>query len=264
MDGGGGSLEDLWAFNEEIVAAAIYHSHIPIISAVGHETDHCIADYVADVRAPTPSAAAEIVIAEKQQQLDYLNGLQKRMQQTLRLLIQQNHSHLKGLAKHPLLTHPYTLLEWRMQKLDDYRTDLKNAIRQILEARGQKIRASYQQSLALKPLVQVAHFKERLVNRQRTLQQCFSLDLMQKKQKLGYTQGLLEALDPKALLKKGYSILFTENSSSIINSVQKLTEGQPVQLLLSDGEAFMTVKQTREHERRSLSRSGTGIKDDQL
>ncbi len=69
---GGGSLEDLWAFNEEIVAKAIFHSQIPIISAVGHETDHCIADYVADVRAPTPSAAAEIVIAEKKQQIDYL------------------------------------------------------------------------------------------------------------------------------------------------------------------------------------------------
>ena len=87
------------------MAAAIFHSRIPIISAVGHETDHCIADYVADVRAPTPSAAAEIVIAEKSQQLEHLSILRKRMQQTLGHLIQQNHYRLNGLLKHPLFSH---------------------------------------------------------------------------------------------------------------------------------------------------------------
>lgn len=168
---GGGSLEDLWAFNEEIVATAIFHSRIPIISAVGHETDHCIADYVADVRAPTPSAAAEIVIAEKSQQLEYLNALKKRMQQTLSHLIQKHHYRLQGIRKHPLFSHPHTLLEWRMQKLDDYRLDLAQAMRQCLLLKKHQLEARSQQALALKPTNQISHFKQRLTAYERSLHQ---------------------------------------------------------------------------------------------
>ena len=106
---GGGSMEDLWAFNEECVADALFQSR-PVISAVGHETDHCIADYVADVRAPSPSAAAELVIAEKAHYLQHLQTLQTRMEQTLRHQVRHSRKRLQRYLRHPLLQSPYGIL----------------------------------------------------------------------------------------------------------------------------------------------------------
>jgi exodeoxyribonuclease VII large subunit len=245
---GGGSLEDLWAFNEEIVATAIYESQIPVISAVGHETDHCIADYVADVRAPTPSAAAEIVIAEKQQLLDYLASLQKRMQQTLRHLIQQNHYRLKGILKNPLIAHPQAIFEWRMQKLDDCRLDLATHLHQTLRWRQQKLEAMKKQIESLKPIAQISHLKQRLMMSERALEQQISRDIHRYRQRLIHLSHLLQALNPKNLLNKGYSILFAEKGKSVINSVRKLEKGQQAKLLLSDGEALITIIETSLHE----------------
>jgi len=191
---GGGSLEDLWAFNEEIVAAAIFHSRIPVISAVGHETDHCIADYVADVRAPTPSAAAEIVIAEKNQQLDLLHTLKKRIQQTLSHLIQQQYSRLQGILKHPIFVHPYSLLEWRMQKLDDYRPLFEQSMRQFLLLKKHLLAGKAQQAFSLKPTNLIAHFRQRFMGSERTLQQHFIQKLSQDRQKLVYKREQLDHL----------------------------------------------------------------------
>lgn len=122
---GGGSIEDLWAFNEEIVAKAIFESRIPIISAVGHETDFTIADWVADVRAPTPSAAAEIVIAEKEQLLQFLSSSKQSAKQRITQQIGQYRRQVAALQKHPLLSSPYGILAPTIQKLDDYTRQLE-------------------------------------------------------------------------------------------------------------------------------------------
>ncbi|MBA3721400.1 MAG: exodeoxyribonuclease VII large subunit [Parachlamydiaceae bacterium] len=168
---GGGSIEDLWAFNEEIVAQAIYNSQIPVISAVGHETDHCIADYVADVRAPTPSAAAEIVIAEKAQQLENIKGIKKRLQQTVMHLAQKTRYRLDGILKHPLFVRPTMILEERMQRLDDYKLSLEQSMQQFLQLKRHQIEVRAKQSLALKPTTQIAHFKQKLIYWERSLNQ---------------------------------------------------------------------------------------------
>lgn len=117
---GGGSIEDLWAFNEEIVAKAIFESKIPIISAVGHETDFTIADWVADMRAPTPSAAAEIVMAEKAALVGFLDGVKTQCKARLLQQINQYWGHLSALQKHPLFSSPYGVLAPAIQRLDDF------------------------------------------------------------------------------------------------------------------------------------------------
>lgn len=117
---GGGSIEDLWAFNEEIVAKAIFDSKIPIIAAIGHETDFTIADWVADVRAPTPSAAAEIAIAEKANLLNFLDGMKQNIRQRMGQQIAHYRQRVSALQKHPLLSSPYGILAQPIQRLDDF------------------------------------------------------------------------------------------------------------------------------------------------
>lgn len=181
---GGGSIEDLWAFNEEIVADAIYNSRIPIISAVGHETDHCIADYVADVRAPTPSAAAEIVIAEKTQQLTHLSQVQRRMQQTMQHIIRQRREQLNGLRKQPILVSPYTLLGGWMQRLDALKQDIEQVIKQQLVQKRLVLNARRKHMLALQPSAQITHMRQKLQHWNKALYSTFSLRLQNAQKQL--------------------------------------------------------------------------------
>lgn len=250
---GGGSIEDLWAFNEEIVAIAIFNSKIPIISAVGHETDHCIADYVADVRAPTPSAAAEIVIAEKTSQIQHLSQLRHRLQQCI--LHQWKHAkqQLHSILRQPIFTSPYTLLGPWMQKLDDARGHLDRDMIYRLGTYKLKLETSKRQLESLKPTTQIMHYRQKLNYWDKAIHSSFVNQINQKKHKLKHFVDLMSAIDPRNLLTKGYSILFSEKDGSVITSVRKMEEGESIRLLLSDGEAISTVKEIhpREHTRRT-------------
>lgn len=195
---GGGSLEDLWAFNEELVASAIFHSEIPIISAVGHETDVTIADFVADVRAPTPSAAAEIVSAEKTHHIHVLQKTTQALQYTLANLLKRYQERLKSYAKHPLFSSPYMLLGNALQRFDELKNRLEEQILQRLAER--------------------------------------KLLLEGKKQ-------ALRALDPKGVLRRGYSILFSRKTGSVIVSPKQLSTKEEVRALLAHGEVLLEVKQ---------------------
>ncbi len=216
---GGGSIEDLWSFNEEIVAKAIFESEIPIVSAVGHETDFTIADFVADVRAPTPSAAAELVSAEKAQCLEFLSSC--RTQLTRALLSQ---------------------LQVGTQRLDELSETLFRLMSHQLAQKKLALEGKKHQAAALRPHTQIKHLKSQVYAFQKQLTHASQTQVALKKQHLKHVVDQLSALDPTHVLRRGYSILFAQNHDSVIVSARELTDGKVVRARLSDGESTLVVK----------------------
>lgn len=239
---GGGSIEDLWCFNEEIVAQAIFQSQIPIISAVGHETDHCIADYVADIRAPTPSAAAEIVIADKLEQLNHLEQIKRRLHQSITHQLVHYKQLLHSIRKQPMLSTPYYLLGSWMQRLDDIRQQCDLLIRQEVHKRKMLLEANYKRTQTLKPSTQIAHLKEKLNYWNRTIDHSFKRSLQLKNDRLNRIVEALHLINPENLLGKGYSILFSE-TNEIINSVHQVSKDQSIRIQVADGKLLTFVNE---------------------
>lgn len=224
---GGGSIEDLWAFNEEAVVKAVFESEIPIISAVGHETDYTLCDFAADVRAPTPSAAAEMVIKEKKEMLKDLDNRSHRLKEQIEYQIKTRRLRVQDLKRQPVFYSPYTLLGQKMQRLDDMRTRWEGLGRKFLDHKKILIDAKKSQLKNLSPMLQITNLKQRLTSLEKHL----------------------KSLDPKNLLKKGYSILFSEKDSSIILSAKSLSPGARFYALLDDGKVFATAEQVKPNEK---------------
>lgn len=258
---GGGSIEDLWAFNEEIVAAAVYRSKIPIIAAIGHETDHCIAEYVADVRAPTPSAAAEIAIGEKSQLITHLELLQRRLTQALAHILRRKREGLRAMVRQPLFSSPYALLAAQLQRCDALREAIDLAIAQRLVRLRLTLEGRKRHLSALNPLVRLRQRRDSLVMLQknckaailqtitrahqrfpyarveRRLQQLWQTALSRRREKLAAISAALEAANPRNLLTRGYCMIFSEKNHLTITSAHQLLPADRVTLLLADGKA---------------------------
>ncbi len=267
---GGGSLEDLWAFNEEIVAKAIFDSRIPIISAVGHETDTSIADYVADVRAPTPSAAAEMVIGEKEKFLKELSSYYREISKHLLYQVDYYKNYLKNIAKQSVFSSSYALLGKEMQRLDDDREKLDLLTSHLLEKKRALLESLDKQTRKLNPHFQLKMSFEKVKNAKESLEKNLlshfailknsfeaknffhallhvsSQRILFEKEKISALKTLLVAIDPKALLKKGYSILFSEKEGSTILSTKALLKGEKIAALLSDGKIVATIDRIEE------------------
>jgi exodeoxyribonuclease VII, large subunit len=246
---GGGSFEDLFPFSEEIVAKAIFESKIPIISAVGHETDYSIADFVADIRAPTPSAAAEIALGEKAQVLDFLKKTKYTLHRFLHLRIETLKEKLFRMANHPFLKDPYAILGLRLQRLDDLKSQLDRSMssqirekRVLIEGYGKRLRS-------MNPSLVISHHKQQLGRLALQLDQGIVKLLQYRKRDLVGLVNHLKSVDPKNLLKKGYSILFEEKNGSVITNASDLKIGTRVVARLSDGSATLLVEEKQLSER---------------
>lgn len=209
---GGGSLEDLWAFNEEPVARAIFASTIPVISAVGHETDTTIADYVADLRAPTPSAAAELVARDSSEILRYLTLLQSRAVRALR-----EHTSFLRQAPHLAMRLEGAILP----RMGGYRAQLR------------EIERSYGMQLAQQRVNQGKQHHDNLLEQMR---RALSDRLRHSKQAHGQFENQLRHLNPKAILKRGYSITYNSDTGRIIQKAQQAPTGTALSIILGQGE----------------------------
>ena len=245
---GGGSMEDLWAFNEEIVAASIYRSRIPVISAVGHETDVTLADFCADVRAPTPSAAAEIAVAEKAQQLKNLYQIGVRIGESLRLIISTRKVRLEGLLKHPLLSSPDYLLSPCSQRLDELSNELKISMRSLLMQMKMRLMATKREAGALNPQEKMRVWRQKLGVIEGQLIRRIQETVTQRRERLEYLKIHLKAIDPRNLLTKGYCVLFPQNQDSAILSANAVQKGQKISVLMHDGRIQSTVDKVTCHE----------------
>lgn len=239
---GGGSLEDLWPFNEEIVAKAIRASEIPVISAVGHETDFTIADFVADVRAPTPSAAAELVSIEKDEHLEQLRKAKSRLVHAIQGHLRTHKKMLESLAKQPPLSSPYTFLAKYLQLLDGVKDDIDESMSFLASQHRLKLNSLERQKEALKPSSQINHLKQRFNTAAKELQRIAGQRIGRKRERLARIREHMTAIDPRNLLKKGYLIAFHEKNDSVILSKKDVAPHEKLRLQLSDGKILVKVE----------------------
>jgi exodeoxyribonuclease VII large subunit len=236
---GGGSLEDLWCFNEEVVARAIDACQTPIVSAVGHETDVSISDFVADVRAPTPSAAAELLAPDNSDVLQRIDSLRRRLLLHMRNQLARAQLHLDGNTRR--LRHPGERLRQQAQRLDDLDMRLRRALQQQLQLQQQKIARAEARLAAQHPGRQLTLLGQRLQSLGERLPRAIHKHLSQRQQAFSAAVHGLQLVSPLATLGRGYSILLDQRGQAIRSAAQT-QPGQKLKARLGDGELDVRVE----------------------
>jgi len=240
---GGGSLEDLWPFNEEIVARAIHASQLPVVSAVGHEVDFTIADFVADLRAPTPSAAAELLTPNGDDWLEtfiqYEIALEEVMQRRL------DHASQKVDWLRSRLRHPGDRLQQQAQRLDTLELRLTRAIRQQLAQQQHRLHTLELRQQPLHPRIGIDRARQRLAVADQQLRRAMRNDLTRRQQKLAENVRLLDTVSPLNTLKRGYSIT-TDAQGAVIQQADNVTPGDVIITRVNSGKLISRVEETRQ------------------
>ena len=234
---GGGSLEDLWAFNEERVAYAIAACSVPVISAVGHETDFTIADFVADLRAPTPSAAAELVIATRQSLVDRLEAAESKLLQSMRLKLA-----LLSRALHKTAVDQSTLhraIGKQMQRVDDIDYRLRDCMRAGIAAKKRALDVAAARLGQLDVRLQLSRARRRLESCEAAAMQATKLRLSGARGSLGLLDAHLAQLSPLKILDRGYAIV--QKDGKVVKSSEQAPVGSEIKVRLANGGLAATV-----------------------
>ena len=237
---GGGSIEDLWAFNNESVARSIHSSNIPIVSAIGHETDFTIADFVADLRAPTPSAAAEILSQSHSQLGESLIDFKRLITNATSSLLRKESQELQNLSKR--LRNPGDKLREFSQKLDNTEMYIKQSIHNHLLSQNNNLNFLSSNLLQLSPVQNLQESKHKLSDLSQSLTFLISQITKEKKSSLLGLSSTLDAVSPLAVLNRGYSILTTKEGK-VVTTEKEVKVGDELIAKLKEGEIRTEVLQ---------------------
>lgn len=238
---GGGSMEDLQPFNTEVLARAIAASTIPVISAVGHEIDFSICDFVADLRVPTPSAAAELAVGQRAELTDSINNLKRRFSSSVKLRMEQSRSRLQGSLGSYIFRDPLRLLERPKQRIDDYLRDATGAVEDILSDKRLELQKLHTSLAQLRPENALRQNRIMIDNLLRRLCTSGERNLEQRVSAVKSFESRLRALDPDAVIRRGYSVLHDASGKKVIASVKDVKSGDAVKARVADGEINLTA-----------------------
>ena len=242
---GGGSIEDLWAFNDERVARAIRACPIPLVSAVGHEIDFTIADFVADVRAPTPSAAAELVTPDRVALLETLRRVVARLSAGMLRELRTAALRFENLQRRLALTHPGVRLQQQAQRLDELEERLSRAAQRALRDAAAKLDAASRHLASATPARRIAEAGARRQSLDLRLQHAVMALLTRTEHRLGLAQSRLHAVSPLATLTRGFAVV-TRADGAVVTDAAQVAAGEEIEARLGQGTLRARVTERKE------------------